>query len=393
MKLQIAHRLTIVFTVIALAVGLASGQTEDEEALEVVKEALKGVTLLQQQRFGEAIPRLALLVEAMPDTANLRVMYGVALLGHSKQINDVTEAKRLSAEALVQFQAAKKLGDKTPDLDAYIRILGGGGAEATVSNEGMSDAEKTLAQAESQFARSNYDEAIVLYAKALSLDPTLYEAATHSGDAYVAKQDWENAEKMYQKAIAIDPRRETAYRYSATPLMKQKKFDQARDRYIEAYIAEPYNQMSSRGIDQWASITGAKLGHPEIRLPDVKQAKPANSEDKKVDALKEVWNAYLSVRAEWTKSKFAAAYPSEKTYRHTLKEETEAIRSALRLAMEKKVESPDLKLLQKLDTAGLLEAFVLLSMPDDGIAQDHRPYWNDNRTKLRQYVLDHIITK
>jgi tetratricopeptide (TPR) repeat protein len=256
----------------------------------------------------------------------------------------------------------------------------------------VSEAVKILLQAESQFARSNYDEAIVLYNKALALDPKLYEAALHNGDAYVAKQDWDNAEKMYQKAIAIEPRRETAYRYSATPFMRQKKFEQARDRYIEALIAEPYSDMSPRGISQWANVTGVKLGHPEVKFPPAAE-KSDKATEKKDDPVTKAWDAYRSVRAEWQKSKFAAAFPAEQTYRHSLKEETDAIRTALRSAGEKQAGNTDLQMLQKLEDAGLLESFVLLANPDEGIARDYAAYWADNRPKLRLYVLNFVIQK
>ena len=50
--------------------------------------------------------------------------------------------------------------------------------------------------------------------------------------------------------------------------MKQKKYDLARDRYVEAIITEPYSQLS-QGNQQWAQATGAKLGHPEVDIPEV----------------------------------------------------------------------------------------------------------------------------
>jgi len=199
-----------------------------------------------------------------------------------------------------------------------------------------------------------------------------------------------NSEIYYQKAITIDPRRETAYRYSATPFMRQKKFDLARDRYVEAMIAEPYNDMALRGITQWGSITSTKLGHPQVKFPAAGDAK---APDKNADGAAQAWAAYKTIRAEWVKSKFVAAYPKESKYRHSLKEESEAIRGALRTAAEKKVADPDLQLLQKLETAGMLETYILISNPDDGIIEDYGEYLTANRPKLRQYVLEYVIQK
>ncbi len=379
--LKFAFLLSIAF----FAATAAPAQTEAE-----VQEALaKGLILFKAENYAEAVPYLEKVVKAMPEDPDLRFMYGWSLVAKSKQTTDQNEAKKLSAAALEQLQTAKKLGMNEPMLDSLIQLLGGAPAAGAATTRKLSPAEEALNQAEGHFARSNYDEAIVHYDKALALDPKLYEAALHAGDSYVGKQDWVNAEKYYQKAIAIDPERETAYRYSGTPLMRQKKYDDARDRYVEAYITEPYGGMSSRGISQWAGATGAKLGHPKIKFPEA-NATP----DEKAEAGPALaWNAYLTVRAEWRKTKFAKTFPAEKTYRHSLKEEAEAIRSALRTAADKKIEDADLKTLQKMEGDGVLESFILLSEADEGIAADHRAYWKENRPSLRKYILNYVIAK
>lgn len=385
MKIHLLRKLIRIAAILMLFAAAGVGQTEAE-----VKEALiKGLPLIEQGRFGEAIPHLEVLVRAAPDDAEMRFVYGVALLTKSKQIDDNTLGKKLSADALEQFKAAKRLGMNDPRLDSFIQLLGGG---APAPPDGLSEAQKVMSQAEVQFAQSNFDEALVLYQKALALDPKLYDAALYSGDVYVKRQDWDNAEKWYQKAIAINPERETGYRYSATPLMRQKKYDLARDRYIEAFVAEPYSEFSPRGISQWAEVTGTKLGHPVVKFPtDADLAAPPPTAPVAGAAL--AWNAYIATRAEWRKAKFAAAFPAEKAYRHSLKEEADAIRSALRIVAEKKIDDVQLQLLQKIETAGVLEAYVLMAIPDRGIAQDHRSYWRDNRPRLRQYVMTFVIQK
>jgi len=236
-----------------------------------------------------------------------------------------------------------------------------------------------------------------MYQKALDADPKFYQAALYIGDCYVSKQDWDNAEKAYQKAISIDPSRETAYRYSATPFMKQKKYDAALDRYIEAYIVDPYDQKTSGGISGWAQVTGATLGNPKVDIPKFgygADGKPSTvmNETSLTDGSK-AWLAYSLTRDAWHKQKFAKAFPNEKSYRHSLQEEAEAIRETLRSAKEQKLSHPHFDILQKLDNDGLLEAFILLVVADEGIAQDHPAYLKDNRAKLRQYVRNYAIHK
>ncbi len=334
----------------------------------------------------------------MPDDPNLRFMYGFSLLGKSKQIDDLNEAKTLSAKALEQFLKAKQLGFKNENNDTLIAILSGKPAPAGEPVYSLNkDADKIMMEGEALFAQSKYDDAIKRFEKALTLDPKIYQAAISGGDSYTAKGDWDNAEKWYQKAIAIDPDRETAYRYSATPLMKQNKYVAARERYIEAYITEPYSSMSPRGIGQWAGVTGTKLKRPAIEAPEITfdaagkavPAKPISADD----AATRPWLAYVATRESWRKEKFKTAYPKETSYRHSLQEEVEALRAAVAAAKEQKSKNAEFELLGKMDSDGVLESYVLISTPDDDLAKEHAEYLKNNRPKLRLYFLNYVIQK
>lgn len=359
---------------------------------ELGEAAIQAIRLFQQQRFVEAIPHFEVLIKAIPDQPQARFMYGFCLVAKSKQTSNTDEAKQLSVRALEQFVKAKELGLKNPENDALIALLSGKAVPAAGPMYSLNkDADKYMVEGENYFAQSKYDEAIKKFEKALALDPKIYQAALSGGDSYTAKSDWENAEKWYQRGIAIDPNRETAYRYSATPLMKQKKYDLARDRYIEAFITEPFNKMSHRGIGQWADITGAKLGHPAVDIPEARF--DTNGKALPMDGVDPAWLAYLATRESWKKEKFAKAFPKEAAYRRSLQEEVEGLRAAIAAAKAQKSPNSQFELLAKMDAEGVLEAFVLLAKSDDGIANDHAEYLKDNRPKLRQYVMNYVIQK
>jgi hypothetical protein len=72
----------------------------------------------------------------------------------------------------------------------------------------------------------------------------------------------------------------------------------------------------------------------------------------------------------------------KKTYRHSLLKETEALRTVVSAATAGKGAShlsPSLATLKKLNDAGLLEAYILLAIADDGIAKDYPAYLRTNR--------------
>jgi hypothetical protein len=87
-------------------------------------------------------------------------------------------------------------------------------------------------------------------------------------------------------------------------------------------------------------------------------------------------------------------YPGHK-YRHRLADEAEALRSVITLATsdkKPKTLTPALVKLKKLNDEGLLEAYILLAKPDEGIALDHPAYLKENREKLRRYALQYVVT-
>ncbi|MFL6375436.1 MAG: hypothetical protein ACJ73D_12270, partial [Pyrinomonadaceae bacterium] len=107
------------------------------------------------------------------------------------------------------------------------------------------------------------------------------------------------------------------------------------------------------------------------------------------------WIAYSSTREDWRKTKFAKAFPKEKTYRHSMTEEVDALRSVVSVARSTKPKqlNSQIAMLEKMDKDGVLEAFVLMARPDEGIAQDYDDYLHAHRDKLRQYVVNYVIQK
>jgi tetratricopeptide (TPR) repeat protein len=377
---------------------LAPAQSSDD--LQEMKK--KALDLTNHENYVEALPLLEKIVSLDPKDHEMHLRLGFALMAKTNLTANAEERKQLRVRAREACITARKTGDNHPVVEAMIDDIPPDGGDDGASFSQNKAARDLMEEAEGFFSQGKLDQALEDYQKALVLDPKLYEAALFSGDVYVHREDWTQAEFWYQKAIAIDPGKERAYRYSATPFMKQKKYDVARDRYVEAYITEPYSKFSAGGLWQWSKITQTQIGHPEIKIPGNFRVddKGAVNMDIDVSTLigstdgSSAWIVYGGVRALWHKERFAAAFPNEKTYRHSLLEEADALRSVVHAATaDKKLKqlSPSLALLKELDNKGLLEPYILLARADEGISQDYPAFLAHNRDKLRLYVQDYVL--
>ena len=392
--------LALLLAFLSAAYSGAAARAQSGEDIQELKRKVS--ELIKAQRYTEALPLLEKIAAAEPDDAATRFYLGFALIAQANTTKDAAARKALRARARASFVKAKELGYGAPVLDALIQTIPPDGGEGRAFSRNA-EADRLMNEAESFFSQGKLEDALADYQKALALDPNIYEAALFAGDVYTQRGDFAKAEEWYQKAIRIDPNRETAYRYSATPLMKQRKFDEARERYVEAFITEPYSKYTAAGLTQWGQATNTGLAHPSIEIPvsvtfDAKDNANVNLDPGALSGKDDgsfAWVGYGLTRTLWRKEKFAKTFPGEREYRHSLAEEADALRSVVALAAgDKKTKalSPALAKLKKLDEEGLLEAYILMARPDDGIAQDFPAYLRQNRDKLRRYVVTYVLT-
>lgn len=357
--------------------------------------------LVKQTKYTDALPLLEKMVVAEPDNAEMHFYLGFALIGQAHNTKDLAGRKALRVRARAAFVRAKELDIQQPVVEALIASIPLDGADGPDFSPNI-EANSLMIEAESFFSQGKLDKALTNYQNALELDPTLYHAALFAGDVFAQKGDLAKAQSWYERAIAIDPTKETAYRYSATPLMKQGKTEAARDRYIEAFITEPYNKFTVAGLTQWAQATRTSLAHPTIDIPTSVTFDEKGDAKINLDATALLggddgsfaWISYGGVRSQWHKETFAQKFPGQ-PYRHSLAEESEALRSVITLATadkKPKTLSPSLAKLKRLNDEDFLEAYILLARPDQGIAQDYPAYLKENRDKLRRYVVQYVIT-
>jgi hypothetical protein len=186
--------------------------------------------------------------------------------------------------------------------------------------------------------------------------------------------------------------------------------DEARAKYIEAVIAEPYSNGPRSALARWAQRNNVQFRvlklepGSSLAVEGGKTTITIDPRTLKKDAPDDgssAWMLYAITRAAWAAERFKQEYPEETAYRHSLKEESDALATVAIAAGERLKESAtgaagtslrsDLAELARIHAAGLLEAYILLFRPDEGIAKDYTAYRTANREKLRRYLDEFVV--
>lgn len=373
----------------------------------------KAFELVKQSKFTDAQPLFEELAKTRTDDPGVLYYAGYLTAVNAQNVDDAELRRKAGLRARDYLLKARELGIDNAVLRNMLGVIAPDGTIDRIKFSNINEADKALHAGEEAFARGDFKKSLEAYAKALELDPNLYDAALYTGDVYYKSNEPKKAGEWFAKAVAIDPNRETAYRYWGDTLAKEGKKAEAREKFIDAFVAEPYSNYGRAGLINWAKQNGVTLAHPAINIPTSVSTSGRNTSitvdpsmfDKNKKDGSSAWFYYGISRAAWTvpgkdgrlSDRFARAYPSETRYRHSLAEEADALRQVLSFLdkdiKDKKVENLDSSLanLKKLNDAGLLEAYILMAKLDSALFQDYKTYRNTNRDKLRRYVVEYVI--
>jgi tetratricopeptide (TPR) repeat protein len=378
--------------VVLLLVSVATTAAQDDQ------DRQRAFQLYGDGKYVEALRLFEQLALKYPEDPAVIENLGMLVFTQSAYLKTPDERKWARKRGRALLVQAQKLGASNTMLNALIEgIAPDGGDDGSFSAK--KEVDEAMHEGEAAFAKGEFSKALESYQRAILLDPTLYEAALYIGDVYFKTAEQAKAGEWFGRATKINPDRETAYRYWGDSLMKQGKVTEAGDKFVEAYIAEPYNRLARAGFVSWGEKVHVDLAHPRVDVPaNVSQkdkgttitldADLFNKEKSKAAAA---WMAYGITRTSW-QTEFAKQYPNEKTYRHSLKEEAAALRAAIDAVKDPKNDDPSIQVLRKLNSEGLLEAFILLALPDAGIANDFPAYRKSNVEDLRRYVMLYVMT-
>ena len=382
----------IVEVLLCLSVVAAAGQED---------EAGKANRLIQEGKRLEALPLYEDLAKAHPDEWIYAERLSDCLYAKSLHVTDPAEAKALRVRVRDEAKRAVALNDP----NVYTQMMANLDPDAPPDFAAGSPASALMREAEKAFTAGNFEAAIAGYAKAADLDPRLYEAPLYAGDTALRQKDLKSAARWFARAIAVDPNRETAYRYWGDTIMQLGNDPVgAKAKFIDAIVAEPYNKLAWQGMRQWAQAEKAALLAPKIERPAgpvTDPKKPSNitininPASGKNDPNAAVWMGYSMARAAYQMETFKKDFPSEKDYRHSLKEEDSALTTAAVIARELKIKpgklDESLRTLIDLSDAGVLDCWILMNGADQGIAQDYDAYRNEHRQLLHDYFARFVV--
>jgi len=400
MRFLTRPRAILIFLIVIAAFGSPVLAQESNDAYKAERQ--KAVALFNDNKFLDALPLFEDLVKQNPNDNVTLLALATCLVNHSATMQDADAAAKERLRARDLLLKAKELGNNSNLLQNLLQLL-------QASNTGQikysdnPEADKEFRVAEAAFAKRDFAEAIAHYSKALELDPKNYSAALFIGDSYFADKDSARAGEWYDRATQIDPNKETAYRYYADMLTKNGEMEKARTKAIQAVVAEPYNPITWRGLQQWATSNKLQINRVSIKVPNSVTQKDDKNITINIDPSQKgggatAWMMYSINQAAWHGEEFKKNFPDEKQYRHSLAEESagltmvaESLTGKDKKKLPKPPDDPDLALLLRIYLIGMIEPYILLNAADQGIAQDYDAYREKNRAKLEEYLSTFVV--
>ena len=381
---------------VAIACPVWAGQAQENEAA-------KANELWDAGKHVDALPLYEDLAKTYPNEQLYQTRLVGCLDAAALQTSDPAQRKALLTRVRDTARRAVQLGDKSNVMQMMANI----DPDAPETFAQGSPAQALMNEAEKAFAAGDYQTAMTKYVAAAAADPHLYVAALYAGDAAFHQHDLPTAAQWFARAIAIDPNRETAYRYWGDAILQYGKDPEAaKNKFIDAIVAEPYNKYSWQGLQQWAVRQKAVLSSPKIDRPAAPTVDPKNSKNITIninpaDALDKnnegsfAWVTYSMKRALYRGDEFKKQFPNEQEYRHTLKEEDDALTTVVTVIREKKI-PPDkldesLRNLLEVYDAGMLDCWILINGADQGITQDYAAYRDAHRQLLHDYLARFVV--
>jgi len=251
-----------------------------------------------------------------------------------------------------------------------------------------------LLQAEPAYLDQRYDEATVLYDRALALAPGYGPALLNAGDARLFGGQPLEALDLYRRAQHADPFDHRGYFYAANTLLVLGRPDEALLQYAEALARRPRHALLRAGIESRGKYLGRRLRGDVLQFEGFVRR---GSEAVEICAQPTAaWIAWASCKGYWLGD---AAHRRQmlgtETPVFSNVEELECLRALLQGYEQQRGEGadPSLEELRDISRAGELDVLVLLELatrvdPHAALRIPAR-----SRPRLVRYVLRHMLVE
>jgi tetratricopeptide (TPR) repeat protein len=160
---------------------------------------------------------------------------------------------------LTDFNASEYMAFRLK-LDAGARrSIGSSVINANIPSEAQKEFDKAeLAAAKG--SKEGFEEAVIHYAKAVSIFPTFLQAQLKLGTTYMDLQQWEKAEPALKRALEIDPKAVNAAFALGELYLRQKKYDQAQKAVEAGFVYETRSAQAHLTLAKvyWEKVAGVK---------------------------------------------------------------------------------------------------------------------------------------
>jgi tetratricopeptide (TPR) repeat protein len=245
------------------------------------------------------------------------------------------------------------------------------------------EANKAFLEAEEQFFKKNYNEALKLYKKASELDTTFYKARLYIGDSYYANKEYAEAAKYFKEAIKVKPVLCEPRKYLTDAYLNMGEYDLAATECIKSLLMYPDIGMFGK-LETIEKQRGKKFDRywmPRPVFPDPFLEQEYKGKEK-------IWKVYLQALKDikpfcnekgiiiksnsLSTSKYAEVYAWEK--------------------MMEAAKPEELSVARKMKAAGYLECYLLFSLYHYDLHQQFKDYVGNNRAQVEKYI-DLILTR
>ncbi|MEJ7616396.1 MAG: hypothetical protein WKF30_05365 [Pyrinomonadaceae bacterium] len=149
-------------------------------------ERSRAIELYESAKFVDAIPLLEKAASQNPTDIAVLSRLGFSLYAASATLKDPAERSKMRERAKTLLLQSREFGDNSNLTNMVLEtLLSPESADVPFSQ--IKAAEKAMHEGEEAFVRGDMDRALILYQRALELDPKLYEAALFAGDMYFKK--------------------------------------------------------------------------------------------------------------------------------------------------------------------------------------------------------------